>query len=62
MDDVTLILPKDMKALEDKYAEILANVIGEMLNITELEYLISELEREINFVCDFPARNLIKLF
>ncbi|AJE13307.1 MULTISPECIES: hypothetical protein [Clostridium] len=45
MDEITLILPRDMKALEDKYAEILANVIGEMLNITELEYLISELEK-----------------
>ncbi|APR02862.1 hypothetical protein CLQ_14448 (plasmid) [Clostridium botulinum Af84] len=45
MDEVTLILPKNMNALEDKYAEILANVIGEMLNITELEYLISELEK-----------------
>ncbi|WP_192859242.1 hypothetical protein [Clostridium botulinum] len=46
MDEVTLILPKNMKALEDKYAEILANVIGEMLNIKELEYLISELEKK----------------
>ncbi|KEI94241.1 zinc-binding protein (plasmid) [Clostridium botulinum A2B7 92] len=45
MGEVTLILPKNMKALEDKYAEILANVIGEILNITELEYLISELEK-----------------
>lgn len=46
MNEVTLILPNDMTILEDKYSEVLADVISEMLTTEELGYLISELEKK----------------
>lgn len=42
---VTLVLPKDRTFLENKYAEVLAEIVAEMLTDKELEYLISELEK-----------------
>lgn len=42
MDDlVTLILPKDITLLQDKYAEVLAEVVSELLTKEELEEIIS---------------------
>lgn len=38
---VTLMLPKDITKLEEKYAEVLAEIIAEMLSVEELEYLIN---------------------
>lgn len=46
MNVVTLILPKDMRILEKKYAEVLADIVAERLTPEELEYLISELEKK----------------
>jgi hypothetical protein len=46
MNEVTLILPNDMTILEDKYSEVLADLISEMLTTKELEYLISEIEKK----------------
>jgi len=49
MSTVTLILPKDTSSLANKYAEALAEIVAARLNTDELEYLISELEKqEIN--------------
>ncbi len=46
MSDVTLILPKNMTFLEEKYAEVLADIVAEMLSTEELGYLISKLENK----------------
>lgn len=46
MSEVTLILPKDMASLEEKYAEVLADIVSEILPTEELGYLISRLEKE----------------
>lgn len=46
MNEVTLALPNDMNILEDKYGEILAEVVSEILTVEELEYLISKLENK----------------
>ncbi|AJE09560.1 hypothetical protein [Clostridium botulinum] len=46
MDEVTLILPNDMTILEDKYSEVLADIVVERLTTEELEYLIQELEKK----------------
>lgn len=46
MYSVTLILPKNREVLEKKYAEILADIIANELSHEELEYLISELEKQ----------------
>jgi hypothetical protein len=48
MSVVTLILPKDMRSLEKKYAEVLADIVAERLTSEELEYLISEIEKKEN--------------
>ena len=45
MSLVTLILPRDRRALEKRYAEVVAHEVAEMLSPEELEYLISELEK-----------------
>lgn len=45
MSKVTLILPKDRSVLEDRYAEILAEVVSGMLTDEEREYLVCEIER-----------------
>jgi hypothetical protein len=49
MKEVTLILPNDMTFLEEKYSEVLASVVSEMLSLEELEYLISELEKNESY-------------
>ena len=41
---VTLILPTDMTALEEKFAEVMADIVAEKLNHAELGYLIKRLE------------------
>lgn len=41
---VTLILPEDMDALEEKFAEVMAEVVSQKLNHAELGYLIQRLE------------------
>lgn len=46
MGDVTLILPKDISILEKKYSEVLADIVAARLNTEELEYVISELEKQ----------------
>jgi hypothetical protein len=45
MKTVTLILPKDMTAINEKYSQILADVIAETLTQEELGYLIFMLEK-----------------
>lgn len=45
-DIVTLIIPKDKSILENKYAEVLAEIVAELLTKEELEYLILRLESE----------------
>lgn len=45
-DRVTLILPKNKSFLEDRYAEVLAEIVAEMLPPQELQYLITELEKK----------------
>jgi hypothetical protein len=46
MYEVTLILPKDRRMLEKKYAEVLADIVSDRLTYKELGYLISELEKK----------------
>lgn len=46
MYSVTLILPKDRKLLEKKYAEVLADIVANRLTHEELEYLIQKLEEK----------------
>ncbi|MDU2491139.1 MAG: hypothetical protein E7D27_11240 [Clostridium celatum] len=41
---VTLILPEDMTALEEKFAEVMADIVSEKLSHAELGYLIQRLE------------------
>lgn len=47
-NEVTLILPKDMTFLENKYSEVLADIVAEILSVEEIEYLLSELENTKN--------------
>lgn len=47
MSIVTLILPKDISILEKKYSEVLADIVVERLSDEELEYVISELEKQV---------------
>ena len=46
MNVVTLVFPKDMRSLEKKYSEVLADIVAERLTTVELEYLISEIEKK----------------
>lgn len=46
MNEITLILPKDMTILQDRYSKALADAVAEILTIEELEYLISRLEKK----------------
>lgn len=46
MNVVTLILPKDISILEEKYSEVLADIVAARLSTEEMEYLISELEKQ----------------
>jgi hypothetical protein len=46
MYSVTLILPKTMVLLEEKYAEVLADIVADRLTEDELGYLISKLEKQ----------------
>lgn len=41
---VSLVLPKNKKVIEEKYAEVMADIVAEMLTNEELNYLISKLE------------------
>ena len=50
MYTVTLILPKDRTILQDKYTEILAEIIAEQLTHDELGYLIEEFQRREKIV------------
>lgn len=43
---VTLILPKDMTSLQEKYSRALAEVVSEILTTEELNYLITKLEEK----------------
>ena len=45
MYTVTLIFPKDMEALEDKFAEVMADIVSEKLNHEELGVFIDKLEK-----------------
>ncbi|MBZ9624438.1 hypothetical protein G9F71_016425 [Clostridium sp. FP2] len=47
---VTLILPRDRTILERKYSEVLVDIVVDMLSISELGYLISELKKKENIV------------
>ncbi|WP_298126806.1 hypothetical protein [uncultured Clostridium sp.] len=47
---VTLILPNDMEALEEKFAEVMADIVAEKLTHEELGYYIKRLE-EIDKIC-----------
>lgn len=45
MYTVTLILPTDMRALEDKFAEVMADIVAEKLSHEELGIYIDKLEK-----------------
>ena len=42
---VTLILPTDMTALEEKFAEVMADIVAEKLSHQELGVFIDKLEK-----------------
>ena len=44
MYTVTLILPTDMTALEEKFAEVMADIVAEKLSHQELGVFIDKLE------------------
>lgn len=44
MYEVTLILPEDTKKLEDKFAEVMADIIAKKLSHEELGVFIDKLE------------------
>jgi len=46
MYSVTVILPKDITILEEKYAEVLADIVAKQLTHGELQYLIEEFEKK----------------
>lgn len=48
MYKVTLILPKNKEILEKKYAQVLANIVSDMLTLDELGYLIQKLKENKN--------------
>lgn len=43
---VTLILPNDMSKLEEKFAEVLADIVAKRLTHEELGILIKKLEED----------------
>ena len=45
MYTVTLILPTDMTALEEKFAEVMADIVAERLSHQELGVFIDKLEK-----------------
>jgi hypothetical protein len=45
LSKVTLILPKNRRILEDKFAEALAEIVSGMLSESERKYLLEEIER-----------------
>lgn len=45
MYTVTLILPTDMSALEEKFAEVMADIVAEKLSNEELGVFIDKLEK-----------------
>lgn len=44
MYEVTLILPEDTRELEDKFAEVMADIVSNKLTHEELGVLIDKLE------------------
>lgn len=44
--EVTLVLPKNRRVLEDAYTKVMVDIATEMLNVDELEVLINELKEE----------------
>ena len=44
MYEVTVILPEDTKELEDKFAEVMADIVSNKLTHEELGVLIDKLE------------------
>lgn len=44
MYEVTLILPEDTTELEDKFAEVMANIVSNKLTHEELGVFINKLE------------------
>lgn len=46
MYTITLILPKDRRKLEEKYTEVLADIVAEQLTHEELGCLIKKLEKK----------------
>lgn len=44
MYEVTLILPEDTKELEDKFAEVMADIVSKKLTHEELGVFIDKLE------------------
>lgn len=45
MNAVTLVFPENTTSLQEKYSEVLADIVSGMLTPEELEYLIKELEK-----------------
>lgn len=45
MNRVTITIPKDRRKLQERYTELVAQAVAEMLNDAEKEYLLAEIER-----------------
>ncbi|MBR9648019.1 hypothetical protein KM792_14435 [Clostridium tyrobutyricum] len=48
MYKVEVLLPENREIIENKYAEVLANITASLLTYEQLGYLISELEKHIS--------------
>ncbi len=46
MYSVTVSLPRDMAKLEEKYNDVLADMIIDQLSNSEVEYLLSEYKKQ----------------
>lgn len=46
MYKVEVLLPDNREIIEDKYAEVLANITASLITYEQLGYLISELEKQ----------------
>ncbi len=46
--EVTLVLPKNRKILEDAYTKVMVDIATEMLNADELKILINRLKKKLN--------------
>lgn len=46
MYNITLILPKDMTELEDRFAEVMATIVSQKLTNEELGVFIKRLEAD----------------